>query len=350
MTARLLSLALAVVIGGIGCRSRSSPIHDVDRVREEAVRFTSGASVTLAGTLFIPEDGRRHPAVVLYHGSGPQSRIADMGHWFATHGVAALTYDKRGVGESSGDFRTVPFMDLCDDGLAAVALLKRRSDIEPAKIGVWGLSQGGWLGPLAAARSSDVKFVIAVSGPMVTPGEQMIFYYANELRREGVSDADIEEASALRRRLWQYLSTHQGYDDTQAALARAAGRPWFQLLRRQADGVFARSPSEILEDESLSLRQWFESEMNYDPTVALRQLAVPALFLYGDQDEITPVPASVNAIRAILAGRADRRVTVDVLPGADHAMYVEQSDGVELSRAYLDRMISWLGGITGSSQ
>jgi pimeloyl-ACP methyl ester carboxylesterase len=342
---RHLLLAFLVIFEAIGCRSRPASIHDTERVRQEDVRFTSGSSVSLAGTLFIPDDGRRHPAVVLFHGSGPQARLPWMGSWFAKHGVAALTYDKRGVGESTGDFRTVPFMDLCDDGLAGIAFLKRRSDIDSARLGVWGLSQGGWLGPLAASRSTDVTFVIAVSGPMVTPGEQMIFYYANELRHQGVSDAEIDDASALRRRVWHYLSTRDDYGETQAALARAAGKPWFSRLQQQADGVFARSTAEILQDESISLRQWFQVEMNYDPTVALRRLTVPALFLYGDKDEITPVAASVSAIRATLAGHADHRVTVEVLPGADHAMYVEEPDGRRvLSAAYLDRMASWLRG------
>ena len=337
-------LVFVVLAETIACRSRPASIREVDRVRQEDVRFPSGAAVTLAGTLFIPDDGLRHPAIVLFHGSGPQSRMPAMGSWFAKHGVAALTYDKRGVGESTGDFRTVPFMDLSDDGLAGIAFLKRRTDIDPARIGVWGLSQGGWLGPLAASRSTDVKFVIAVSGPLVTPGEQMIFYYANDLRRQGLSDADIAGATALRRSLWRYLTTRKGYDETQAALAQAQGQPWFPMLQRQSDGIFARSPKEILQDESLSQRHWFRYEMNYDPTVALRKLAVPGLFLYGDKDEITPVPASVDAIRATLTGRADHRVTVDVFPGADHAMYVEAPDGSRvLSPAYLDRMANWLG-------
>jgi uncharacterized protein len=106
--------------------------------------------------------------------------------WFAKHGIAALAYDKRGVGESTADFRTVPFLELCGDGLAAIEYLKSRQDIDTKHIGLWGLSQGGWLGPLAASRSSDVAFVIAVSGPALSPGEQMIFYYANELRARGL--------------------------------------------------------------------------------------------------------------------------------------------------------------------
>src|SRR5579862_2847540 len=171
------SMLAAIALTGGGCaRSFSKTV-----VHQEAVEFRSGEA-TLAGTLFMPGTPGRHPAVVLYHGSGPQPRDSARAEWFARCGVAALAYDKRGVGQSTGDFRRVPFPDLVEDGLAGVAFLKARGDIDGRHIGVWGLSQGGWLGPLAAARSRDVAFVIAVSGPGVTPGEQMIFYWANELR------------------------------------------------------------------------------------------------------------------------------------------------------------------------
>src|SRR3984957_19460516 len=128
--------------------------------REESVHFASGKLV-LAGTLILPDGPPRRPAVFLFHGSGRQGRDLQTARWFAEQGFAALTYDKRGVGESTGDFQAGPFMDLCDDGLSAVAYLKSRKEIDPRHIGVWGMSQGGWLGPLAASRSADISFVIA---------------------------------------------------------------------------------------------------------------------------------------------------------------------------------------------
>jgi dienelactone hydrolase len=132
--------------------------------REEPLRFASG-KVNLAGALVLPEGPGAHPTVVLFHDSGPQARDLFTARWLASQGVAALAYDKRGVGESTGDFRVIPFMELCDDGLAAIGYLKSRNEIDAKRIGAWGLSQGGWLGPLAASRSADVAFVIAVSGP-----------------------------------------------------------------------------------------------------------------------------------------------------------------------------------------
>src|SRR5271155_5356432 len=216
-------VVLAVAIHLAGCAQRESAAAESGKAREESVRFSS-ANITLAGTLVLPAGAAPRPAVVLFHGSGPQSRDLFTARWFGEQGFAALAYDKRGVGESGGDFRTVPFMDLCDDGLAAIAYLKSRTGIDPKRIGVWGLSQGGWLGPLAASRSADVSWVIAVSGPGVSPGEQMIFYYAEELRAKGLSESDVREASALRRKVWTYAESGVGYESAKAELERARSK------------------------------------------------------------------------------------------------------------------------------
>jgi len=335
-------LVLLLSVCGMACHAGASPIHAVDAVRSQAVRFQSGG-VTLAGTVFIPDERGRHPAIVLFHGSGPEPRNPSVAVWFARHGVIALTYDKRGVGESTGDFRAVSFTELSDDGLAAIQLLKARADVDAERIGVWGLSQGGWLGPLAASRSSDVKFVISVSGPGVSPGEQMVFYYANQLRHDGLSDADIVEASALRRIVWRYLSTGEGYAETKAALERAASTPWLANVAAQQDGLFKRSASDILHDEALRGRIWFRAEANYDPRIALRKLSVPALFVFGDADELVPVPASVSIIESTLRESGHRRAEIKVFPGADHTIRVAQSNGRRTyAPGYLETMEDWL--------
>jgi uncharacterized protein len=336
-------LAVALAAGSVACSaSRSSPVHDVQNIRDEAVTFRNG-DVTLSATLFLPDDGQRHPAVVLFHGSGPEPRNSMLGGWFARHGVAALTYDKRGVGESTGDFRTVSFTDLASDGLAGVAWLKARGDIDPKQIGVWGLSQGGWLGPLAASKSRDIAFVIAVSGPGVSPAEQMVFYYANELRARGVSEQDVGAASETRRRVWHYLSTGTGEDDARAALDRARSQPWFSALDDQSGGLFGRPTNALLNDPAVRARVWFRLEADYDPTVALRALSVPALFIFGDQDRLVPVARSVEIIRDTLTRAGHRAFEIVVFPGADHGIRIPAGNGMSpQAPQYFETMATWL--------
>jgi dienelactone hydrolase len=325
-----------LLMAGVGCHQQEAPRPIRAETREEPVRFASG-DVTLAGTLILPGRGAPFPAVFLFHGSGPSERDLSTAHWFAQHGIAALAYDKRGVGESTGDFRSGPFMDLCDDGLAAAEYLKSRHEIDPHRIGVWGISQGGWLGPLAASRSKDVSFVIAVSGPGVSPGEQMLVYYANELRDRGVSEKDVLEATALRRDVWTYLFTGKGYEEAHGELERARQKPWFESVNSQQDGLFSllKGPSDLNRPEIVRFRR----EMTYDPLLALRALHVPALFLFGADDRLIPVQKSVDLIRSELTRSGYRDFTIRVFDHDDHGMY--DPAGL-LDPRYQQTMEDWL--------
>ena len=275
-----------------------------------------------------------------------------MARWFAVQGLAALAYDKRGVGESGGNFRTVPFTDLCDDGLAAVDYLKSRKDIDPKHIGVWGLSQGGWLAPLAASRSADVSFVIAVSGPGVSPGEQMLFYYANELRARGVPEEDIREADTLRRDVWNYLYTGRGYEEAKNELNQARGKRWYKEVKPQQDNLFGSL--QIFSDVNKTGNpnvNWFRHEMNYDPVPALRALRVPALFVFGNEDRLIPVGKSVAVIRQVRTESSNRDFTIQVFRHADHGMRLVTNDADDnVDPEYLETMRRWLAARVGTSR
>jgi uncharacterized protein len=340
---------LASILPLAACTQRAStPLEKSSEIRaasEEAVHFASG-KITLAGTLVLPAGSGQHPAVVLFHGSGAQKRDLFTARWFADQGIAALAYDKRGVGESPGNFRAVPFMELCDDGLAAIEYLKSRKEIDTKHIGVWGLSQGGWLGPLAASRSADVSFVIAVSGPGVSPGEQMIVYYANELRSEGVAESDVREASALRRDIWNYLANNAGagYERAKAELEQARTKRWYKQVKAQQDDLFGplQTPAELSKPDHPGFN-WYQREMNYDPVPTLRAVRVPALFLFGDRDQLIPVAESVAAIRRVLAEDGHHDFTIREFPNDDHQMRLTTDATYgEIDPEYLKTMREWL--------
>jgi uncharacterized protein len=324
----------------LGCGNHAAIPSADGPATEEAIHFTNG-DITLAGTLVLPAGPQRHPAVVLFHGSGPQSRDLFTARWFAAHGIAALAYDKRGVGESTGNFRAVPFMDVCADGLAAIEYLKSRKEIDAKHIGVWGLSQGGWLGPLAASRSTDVSFVIAVSGPGVSPGEQMLFYYAKELEARGLPEDDVRQATALRRDVWNYIFTGKGYDQAKHELDDARGKRWYVEVKSQNDKLF--DPLEKPADLSKPRVDNFRREMTYDPIPALQALRVPALFLFGDQDRLVPVDRSVEIIRQTLTQSGARDFAIHVFHNANHGMYLvgDNTNGI-VDPEYFDIMHKWL--------
>jgi pimeloyl-ACP methyl ester carboxylesterase len=336
-------LFLAFVLAIAACGQRGAVRPESRNASEEAVRFTSG-EITLSGTLVLPAGSERQSAVVLFHGSGPQGRDLFMARWFANQGIAALAYDKRGVGESGGNFRAVPFMELCNDGLAAIEYLKTRKEIEAKRIGVWGLSQGGWLGPLAASRSADVAFVIAVSGPGVSPGEQMIVYYANELRAQGVPDSEVREASAVRRDIWNYMSNGDGYEKVKKELEQSRTKPWYAQAKAQEDDSFGTLPTPAeWNKQTAHITQWFKQEAVYDPVPTLRAVQVPALFLFGDRDQLIPVAESVAAIRRVLAEDSHHDFTIREFPNDDHGMQLTAGEASgEIDPEYLKTMREWL--------
>ena len=336
----LCTCTTVVVFYATGCGTHSTIPTETSpsSTTEESIRFTNG-DISLAGTLVLPSGPQKHPAIVLFHGSGPQPRILTMARWFASQGFAALTYDKRGVGDSTGNFRVVPFMELCGDGLAAVEYLKSRKEVDPHHIGVWGLSQGGWLGPLAASRSADVAFVIAVSGPAVSPGEQMLFYYAKDLETKGLSESDIREATALRRDIWNYQYTGNGYEEAEAEIKQARNKNWFGAVKSQQDNLLEGIQPPSANTTPAKKFNWFKQEMNYDPVPTLEALRVPALFLYGSEDRLVPVPKSVDVIRGVLSRDGKKDFTITVLPNDDHGMY--QPSG-NLDPKYLETMRTWL--------
>jgi alpha-beta hydrolase superfamily lysophospholipase len=108
--------------------------------------------------------GGKHPAVILVHGSGAENRayVLPFARFLVRRGAAVLGYDKRGVGGSTGDWKTASFEDLADDVVAAFEYLKSRRDIDPAQIGLLGVSQAGWVMPLAAVRAKNVAFLNSI--------------------------------------------------------------------------------------------------------------------------------------------------------------------------------------------
>ncbi|MBX9603082.1 MAG: alpha/beta fold hydrolase [Bryobacteraceae bacterium] len=236
---------------------------------EELKIPTRGA--TLAATLALPDGPGPHPAVVLVHGSGKVTRsmMDGMARGFRDAGIAVLAYDKRGVGESTGEYssvgvrNSVQMLDLlAQDALAAVHALQARKDIDPRRIGLAGASQAGWIIPLAASRSPSVKWMVILSGPAVSVGEEIKY---SELAgedpgsRKGLSDAEIE-----------------------AEMKKWTGDP------------------------------------GYDPVATLEKLTAPSFWLQGEKDRSIPQPRTLATLHRIR--REGKPITVFPIPNADHGL------------------------------
>ena len=159
------------------------------------VIFHNGA-VALSGTLCMPRSPGRHAAVVILQGSGGESRwgtnrfIADR---FARSGIAALVYDKRGSGDSTGDWKASSYDDLANDVLAGIDLLASRPDIDPRLIGLHGHSEGGIIAAIVAVHAAPkVAFVVAEDTVAGLVRDQDVYRVSHQIQKAGFTDSQIK--------------------------------------------------------------------------------------------------------------------------------------------------------------
>jgi len=294
--------------------------------RQEEVSFRGG-DATLAGTLYIPSGSGSHPAIIFIHGSGPDSReqyrfYADL---FARKGIAALIYDKRGVGASTGDWQRSPFSVLTDDAFAGVQFLKTHPAIDPKRTGLWGGSEGGIIAPWVASRSSDMAFVIMQSATGVTFAQQNLYQTERQMRAMNLPESEVQEALAFQRLKHNYARTGTEWQAYAEALRASRGEPWASLGGPTSPDDWWWS--------------WYRTKMDYDPVPMLERVRVPVLAIWGGRDALVPVAESRAAVERAFARGGNRNVTYHVFAGADHSMNTQS--GPQPSPEYLETMLEW---------
>lgn len=279
-------------------------------VIREPITF-SNEGATLHGTLYIPDVGKKVPAVVVLHGaSDPLASTplyAHLSRGLPQIGVAVLVFDRRGTGASSGN-PEVPYATLADDGIAAARALRRLPNIDPNRVGYWGISQGGWLATFATSRDPQAAFAVAVSAPLVTAESQMEFAMSNQLSVLGYSQADINAMLAARYKLDGYFNGRNSRADAIAALQSIQKKPWFKLMYLPRADAVPASPEDSV----------WRKQMDLDSFAALSQVKVPILFILGDSDPWIPVSRTVALLATASAKNA--RLSYAVVPNANHLM------------------------------
>ena len=245
-------------IVSLGWRREGAAPRTARRVeieRHEDVGFSNG-EIRLAGTLMSPATAGKHPAIILVHGSGAENReyMLPWARFLIRRGMAVLGYDKRGVGASTGDWNTASFDDLAGDVVAAFEYLKTRSDIDRTQIGVLGISQAGWIMPLAAVRAKDLAFLISISGAGVPAAETTIDQARNEMTMTGMPAQAVDQIISLLKIQYEFARTGKGWDEYAAAREKIVARmgrapdtipgtpdhPYWQFIRRLTSTIRPR--------------------------------------------------------------------------------------------------------------
>jgi pimeloyl-ACP methyl ester carboxylesterase len=312
------------------------PTPPLPYAEEEVSYENAEAGVSLAGTLTIPEGDGPFPAVLLISGSGPQDRNETLlGHrpflvladFLTRQGIAVLRSDDRGVGGSTGDFGGATSEDFATDALAAVAFLKTRSEIDPRRIGLVGHSEGGLVAPLAAARSSEVAFIVLMAGTGVT-GEEILYRQGGLiLKAAGASDEAIAEQRALQEKIFVVIKEEKIATAAQARLRELFDAALAAAAVEGAEVVEAQK-AQVEAQLQMVLSPWFRFFLTHDPRPTLAKVRCPVLAINGEKDVQVDPRQNLPEIEKALHEGGNRLVTVREFAGLNHLFQTCQTGGL----------------------
>jgi pimeloyl-ACP methyl ester carboxylesterase len=306
------------------------------------VSFRNGL-VTLSGTLCIPRSPGRHAAVVLLQGSGAETRwgtnrfIADR---FARGGIAALVYDKRGSGASTGDWRVSSYDDLANDAIAGIDFLASRPDIDAKRIGLHGHSEGGIIAPIASVRApSKVAFIVAEDTVAGFVRDQDVYRVSHQIRQAGFTEAQVERALELYKLMIEVLRGAKPYHELEIASQSVRDEDWYKWL--------------AIPPENSYLWSWYPKVGNLDTLVFWKQVHAPVLLIYGERDQLEPVDESLAKIGASLDG-VQTPYTAVIVPNAQHNLTVQPEPGApffwwKAAPGLVDLVVAWVQQRTAES-
>ena len=294
---------------------------------EEEVEYRNG-DVTIAGTLTLPPVEGRVPAALLISGSGALNRDLELaGHkpfqvladYLTRLGVAVLRVDDRGVGGSTGSTWQSTSRNKAADVLAGVRFLRAHDRIDPERVGLIGISEGGLVAPLALNRvpPGTVAFAVLLAGPGVPGGDLLRQQFRRIAAANGAPTEMIEELAALQDRALRIIGGEMPPAEAEAALR--------EVVREQlaASPETAQLSGEALESTvsatvESNLSPWFRFFIRYDPRPALGGLAVPTLALFGGKDTQVDADQNQSAMEAAFAGSSNTDITVRRFPEMNH--------------------------------
>lgn len=303
-------------------------------IEEEIV--VSAAGITLAGTLCRPTEEGRYPTFLWIQGSGPIDRDDNMpgqelnnskaiAHCLVEHGIASLRCDKRGVGESGGDYYSAGHSDLVEDSLACLKALSGLACCDEQQLYVMGHSMGSIMAPQLAALYPSLAGIVMIA-PYIGDGETLLMDQARQLQ------AMLPQAKGFK-----------------GSLIRAYCKI-FDPVRGQ-EKVIRRIKGSTRDVQRIGLQKqpmrWFREFLALDTQRIYRESQCPALLLAGSKDFQCPVE-DVPEIEKHYAGPLQSVVIEDL----SHLLrkedgepsiftYAEQAKQ-DIDPRVLEQILSWM--------
>ena len=280
-----------------------------------------------APDLDLPDGPGPHPAIVPLHGASDGSKdnflLRRLALTLPPRGIAVARFDRRGD--------DVPLDLQVEDAMRVVDELASRPDIDAERVGLWGFSQGAWVAPVAASRSTKIRFLVLLASTGVTPAEQMLYGTAKHARMAGYGEDVADRIVRVRQTVDEFRRGRVPIATAQAAVDAVKDEAWFPLA--------------YLPPKMSDIGVW--PDMDFDPAPIFANVRVPTLLFYGEDDEWSPIDASVAAWERAAERANNKNVLVQRLAGTGHFPTTGGAEAIEaISAEYERTLVDWLSRIT----
>jgi len=255
------------------------------------------------------------PAVVFSTGSGPQDRDEDsdgrgglkisifkvMAIALAEKGIASLRCDDRGTGKSTGTFDKATLRTFERDSMQTLAKLAKRPEVDPARLGFIGHSEGAVIGTLVATKSGKLRGLMMMAGPGRPLPEMGMIQEEAFLKKSGLPPDQIAKQLDAQRVVIEALRTGKPLPDTLA-------------------------PDQKAEIEKQ--RAWLKSHFDNDIQASLARIPkMPIFVAQGGMDVQVPQDEELLIQRG-LAGGKNTQPRIKLYPELNHVFAVSHNGGM----------------------
>ncbi|WP_429912097.1 alpha/beta hydrolase family protein [Glycocaulis sp.] len=282
------------------------------------VSFVSDGT-ELHGTLYKPHGEGPFPAIIAFHGSGSPDRDLLMYRHLAEvltpQGVAVFLYDRRDISIPPEERTSLDYRVLAADGAAAARAIAARDSIDAERVGAWGVSQGGWLVPMANTIAPEaINFQILVSPSGEGPAGQMMYATERGLRDAGLDEDTIQAALEVRRTIYAYFRHEITRDEAQQAVDTIKDEPWYDMMYMGRD---------VIADPTLS--GWYQ-EMRFEPQEYFERIDTPVALIFAGDDPLIDIDSSKEIFRAALAEAGNNDFEIHRIAGTGHTMLLNEAE------------------------
>jgi uncharacterized protein len=294
--------------------------------------------VNLSAEIYKPATNKLHPAMVLLQGSttGLKKQYSFYANFFANNGFEVLIFDKRGNGESTGNYSTASYDDLADDAISCLNVLKNSKYVDTTKIGLWGFSQGAMLLPYIMTKTNIPSFLIAVSPEVHSISQASAFSDSLRIVNRGNSPANGHIVAESHRQVEKMIRNGSDYKEVETYINQNAVKNNFM----NQTGLYGNISINKNEFDGY---YWKGREKDFYPY--WKSINIKTLILFGEDDEYI----NANKNESSIISFNNPKIIVKKFTRSNHAMKktfnlvkYPDFDWPRTADGYLDYIEKWI--------